>query len=46
MERINIEEMKSEILDEAKTFDELERKLRKVKTTIMKKNVLKDFHEE
>ena len=37
IERINIKEIESEILDETKALEEIEIKLSKLKTTIMKK---------
>ena len=40
IERINIKEIESEILDETKALEEIEIKLSKLKTTIMKKRFL------
>ena len=37
IERINIKEMESEILDETKALEEIETKLRKLETKAMKK---------
>ena len=37
IERINIKEMESEILDETKALEEIETKLRKLETKVMKK---------
>ena len=37
IERINIKEIESEILDETKALDEMETKLRKLETKAMKK---------
>ena len=46
MERHNIKEMESKIFDETKALGEIETKLRKAETTIMKERFWNEFDEQ